>query len=88
MTSRTSYVPFRLFCNTLILAQVVVVASQAPADVVVAPHEAVVPLPAGVNPVHAAALTASFIASWVGLVVRGSINSASTVLVHDAASGV
>ena len=69
-------------------AQVVVVASQSPAGVVVAPHEAVVPLPAGVDPVHAASLTASFIASWVGLVVRGSIRSTSTVLVHDAASGL
>ncbi|KAL4075275.1 hypothetical protein V8B97DRAFT_2022271 [Scleroderma yunnanense] len=65
---------------------VVTIASQAPADVVVAPHEAIVPLPSGVDPVHAAALTASFITSWVGLVVRGSINSTSTILVHDAAS--
>ena len=88
MISRTSYVPFWLFCSTLTLAQVVVIASQAPADVVVAPHEAVVPLPAGVDPAHAAALTASFIASWVGLVVWGSINLASTVLVHDAVSGM
>ena len=88
MILRTSYIPLQLFCSTLTLAQVIVIASQAPADVIVTPHEAVVPLPAGVNPAHAAALTASFVASRVGLVVRSSINSASTVLVHDAASGM
>ena len=83
MISRSSYVLFWLFCNTLTLAQVVDIALQ---DVVVTTYQAVVPLLACVNPILVAALTASFVASWVGLVVRGSINLASTVLVHDAAS--
>ncbi|KAG6330815.1 hypothetical protein ID866_8273, partial [Astraeus odoratus] len=65
---------------------VVAIASQTPAGVVVVPHEAVVPLPAGVNPTDAAALPPAFLAAWAGLVVRGSINSDSTVLVHDATS--
>ncbi|KAG6333238.1 hypothetical protein ID866_5853, partial [Astraeus odoratus] len=65
---------------------VVAIASQAPAGVVVVPHEAVVPLPGGVNPTDAAALPPAFLAAWAGLVVRGSIKSNSTVLVHDATS--
>ncbi|KAG6330891.1 hypothetical protein ID866_8197, partial [Astraeus odoratus] len=67
---------------------VVAITSQAPAGVVVVPHEAAVPLPAGVNPTDAAALPPAFLAAWAGLVVRGSIKSDSTVLVHDATSGI
>ncbi|KAI6098831.1 putative nonribosomal peptide synthetase [Pisolithus croceorrhizus] len=65
---------------------VVAIASQSPADIVVVPQGAVVALPASISPTDAASLTTSFLASWIGLVVRGSIKSTSIVLIHDAAS--
>ncbi|KAI6009612.1 putative nonribosomal peptide synthetase [Pisolithus orientalis] len=65
---------------------VVAIASQSPADVVVVPQDAVVSLPVGVSSTDAASLTASFLASWIGLVVRGCIKSSSIVLIHDATS--
>lgn len=65
---------------------VVAIASQSPADVVVVPQDAVVSLPVGVGSTDAASLTASFLASWIGLVVRGCIKSSSIVLIHDATS--
>ncbi|KAI6144039.1 hypothetical protein BKA82DRAFT_11030, partial [Pisolithus tinctorius] len=60
--------------------QVVAIASQSPADVVVILQDAVVSLPVGVSSIDAAFLTASFLASWIGLVVRDSIKSSSIVL--------
>ncbi|KAI6142295.1 putative nonribosomal peptide synthetase [Pisolithus thermaeus] len=65
---------------------VVAIASQSPADIVVVPQDAVVALPASISPTDAASLTTSFLASWIGLVVRGSTKSTSIVLIHDAAS--
>ncbi|KAF9241407.1 putative nonribosomal peptide synthetase [Melanogaster broomeanus] len=65
---------------------VVGIACQSPADVIIAAQDAVVPLPEGVLLANAAALPISFLASWIGLISRGSISSSSTVLIHDGAS--
>ncbi|KIJ63455.1 polyketide synthetase [Hydnomerulius pinastri MD-312] len=67
-------------------SMVVGIACQAPADVVVVPYQSVVSLPKEVSPEDAAALPSVFLASWLGLLIRGEMQSASVVLIHDAAS--
>jgi NADPH:quinone reductase-like Zn-dependent oxidoreductase len=58
------------------------------AEYVVVPAANVVPLPAGLDFVHAAALPLTFLTAWQMLVVRARVRPGDVVLLHAAGSGV
>lgn len=58
------------------------------AELIAVPEVNVIPVPAGLTPVQAAALPVTFITAWNMLVTLGNIRSGQTVLVMGAASGV
>lgn len=58
------------------------------AELIAVPEVNVIPIPAGLTPVQAAALPVTFMTAWNMLVTLGNIRSGQTVLVMGAASGV
>ncbi|KAI9455958.1 hypothetical protein HD554DRAFT_2317618 [Boletus coccyginus] len=67
-------------------AEVVGITLQTPADIIIAPQDAMILLPNGINARDAVALPVTFLSAWIGLVSRASILASSTVLVYDGTS--
>ncbi|MCP3917604.1 MAG: zinc-binding dehydrogenase [bacterium] len=58
------------------------------AELVVLPERYVLPLPDGIDPVHAAAVPLVFLTAWSMLMTRAHLSAGETVLVLGAGSGV
>ncbi|KIJ57670.1 hypothetical protein HYDPIDRAFT_171596, partial [Hydnomerulius pinastri MD-312] len=77
----------RVIAATLTLVpQVVGAACQASVGIVVVPYQTVVSLPERVSPEYATALPTVFLASWLGLIIRGEMDPSSVLLIHDVTS--
>ena len=65
-----------------------IVAAGGYSERAIVPASTLLPVPAGLSLVEAAAIPEAFATAWDNLVVRGELTSGETVLVHGGASGV